>query len=400
MPRAAADALALPREALFLELHVISFSHYCARAKWYLGACGLRAEIHALMPVEHVPHMIALLKRFRAPRAPPTASSRSPAATPALAGYRVVGAGGGAKAPLFLLQDSELIGRWAALRAQALGDGGAAARALYGADARLSVSVSREEAAAGAEDGGGGGSGGGKTEEGVVVAHAVLECPPSSPRSPTPAELERRLSGAMGVESRRLVYFHLLPRRALMMRLASLNAPASASWWARNVSGPAWGLAASLALPSLLGVNAPAVDRGARLLDAEFDFLDALVEARGCLVRPRGWGGGSAGGPGGDGDGDERVGAFLCGGAAASPSVADVSLATLASPLVGDVVGYGARVPLEREQPEGMRRMMRERYSGRPTARYVRALWREHGAAAVAAGGSGGGAGPAPMARL
>lgn len=256
-------------------------------------------------------------------------------------------------------------------------------RSLYGPGARLSVVSREEEVVVEAKDGE-------TTKTTKVVAHAVLEYPPpsSSPQSqPTPAELERRLSGAMGVESRRLVYFHFLPRRGLMMRLGKLNAPASSSWWARNISLPFWGLVASFALPSLLNVNAPAVDRGVRLLDAEFDFFDALVEARGCLV--------PTGGPD-----EDRIGAFLCGGGNSSPSAADVSLATLASPLVGDVVGYGARLPLEREQPEALRRVVRERYAGRPTARYVRALWREHGAAMVAAGAGGKGGGGRTMARL
>lgn len=403
LPHAAADALTLPRGALSLELHCISFSHYCARAKWYLGACGLKLDaLHPLLPMQHVPHMIVLLRRFRAPSCGPTASSKSPAATPALAVYKWEEEeeedGEGAKVAitsnnnkkqkkktLFLLQDSELIGRWAALRAQALGDGGAAVRALYGSRARLSAVVF-EEAKGEAEA---------KDRLAAVLTYdedqpnsstASALAPPPPPT--TPAELERRLSGALGVESRRLVYYHLLPARALLARMFSLNAPAGGGQWA----APLWALAASLALPRLLGVDRERVDKGAALLGAEFDFLDALVLERGCLVA-----GGSEEGAARQ---EDRVGAFLCGGSAGGfPSVADISLATLAAPLCGDgLIGYGAMLPAEREMPEGLRRALREGYAGRPAARYARALWREYGAAAVAAasaGGGGGGGGPA-----
>lgn len=382
LPTAAADALALPPSALSLELHVISFSHYCARAKWYVGACGLKADVFPLLPLQHVPHMIALLKRFRAPRASPTASSRSPAATPALAIYRRRENDNTIKTPVALLQDSELIGRWAALRAQALGDGGAAARALYGRDARLSVAVEEEEEEEERVEA----DGATKKKKRRPASVAVLEYDDDAPSTTTPpADLERRLSGALGVESRRLIYFHLLPARALFARTCALNAQPSLAggggwgdWYRRSVAAPLWALAASFALPGLLGVSAANVERGMARLDAEFAYLDALILERGCLVSSAG--------------GEERVGAFLCGDRGqGGPSVADISLAALAAPLAGDVAGYGAHLPAERDLPEALRRVLREKYSGRPTARYARALWREYGAAAVSAATAGGG---------
>lgn len=386
LPRAAADALALPRDDLVLELSVISFSHYCARAKWYLGACGIELDaVHPVLPMQHIPHMVALLKKFNAPRAKPTASSKSPAATPALAVYKRDKNNSTSKTPLFLLQDSELIGRWAALRAQALGDGGAAARTLYGPGAKLSVVVEEKEEEVVAADGT-------TTKKKREVAMAALDYDDeTTTKAPTPAELERRLSGALGVESRRLAYFYLLPARPLLMRMCALNAASDSGFFTKRVTAPLWALVASLALPGLLGVNARNVEKGLKKLDAEFDYLDALIEQRGCLV------GAAAKGE------EERVGAFLCGGndkKAAGPSAADVSLATLAAPLAGDVEGYGAHLPLERELPEAFRQLLRERYIDRPTARYTRALWREYGAAAVAKAtkGAGGGASAAAVA--
>jgi hypothetical protein len=386
LPRSAADALASPRDELVLELHMIAFSHYCARAKWYLGACGIGLEaVRPLLPVQHVPHMVALLKKFNAPRAKPTASSNSPAATPALAVYRRDNSSS-TKTPLFLLQDSELIGRWAALRAQALGDGGAAARTLYGPGAKLSVVIEEKEEEEVAADGT-------TTTKKREVAMAALDYDQSKANTanPTPAELERRLSGALGVESRRLVYFYLLPARSLLMRLCALNTPAGSGFFTTRVTAPLWALAASFALPGLLGINAANVEKGLKKLDAEFEYLDALIEQRGCLVA-------------GESQGEERVGAFLCGGGdkkstTGGPSAADVSLAALAAPLAGDgVEGYGAYLPSESELPEAFRQVLRERYIDRPTARYARALWREHGAAAVAkaAGGSAPSAAAAP----
>jgi len=396
MPRAAADAL--PRAGLRLELHYISFSHYCARARWYLGACGVPVDaLHPLLPVQHLPHMVALLKRMRAPRCPPTASSRSPASTPALAAFDR-----GTGAPIFLLQDSELIGRWAALRAQVfLNDGGAAARRLYGQGATLSVEEEEEEEEdeRAKDDAGGGGAEGGGGEAGrprrqafsvaVLTYEAKAAGGGGPPGLTTPADLERRLSAVLGVEARRLVYFHLLPRVDHLARLFSRNPPTGPSsssspggvvgalgaLWAQYVTCPLWALAASLALPRLLNVNRDAVDTGALLLAAEFDFLDALVEARGCLIK---------GASGGEGAEEERVGAFLFG--EGGPSAADISLAALGGIIAGDVgPGYGARLPLVAELPPGLRKAVRERFAGRPAARYALALWREHGAAAVAA---------------
>jgi hypothetical protein len=371
LPKNAAAALTSPDD-LWLELHVIAYSHYCARAKWYLSACGLKADaLHPLLPVQHVPHMIALLREFSAARCAPTASSRSPAATPALSVYTVAADAAGKRqrgAPLCLLQDSELIGRWAALRAQQQGDGGAAARRLYGPEARLEV-----------------------VEEGVAVAEDGSPTPPrrrafvvlssSDANTPTPeaALLERRFSGVLGVEARRLVYYHLLPRLDIGVRLFVRNVPSSAPWWQRNIAAPLWALAGAAALPKLLNVNrATAIERGLPLLEQELDALDAMVDARGCLAEEK---------KAGEDEEEDRIAAFLC-GAGKEPSAADISLAALGGIIAGDLSppgAYGAVLPALEEFPQGYQDLLRTRLLPRPSMRYARALWREHGAAAVAA---------------
>jgi len=382
LPRGAIDAL--NRQGLWLELHIISYSHYCARAKWYLASCGLKADaVRLLLPVQHVPHMISMLKEFKAARCAPTASSKSPAATPALAIYAAEESDGNNNnkrrrgAPLCLLQDSELIGRWAALRAgRSVGDSGAAARRLYGPGARLSV-VEEEEG----------------EEDGRRRAFAVLSYDDDAAASDNndnnttnPALLERRLSGTLGVESRRLIYYHLLPRPDLGVRLFVRNVPPGPGLmraWSRFVAAPLWAGASSLLLPRLLNVNrASVVDKGLPLLEAELDALDAMVVARGCL----------AGGGGGKDGEEDRVGAFLCGGGKNDgPSAADISLAALGGIVAGDLGegAYGAQLPALEELPAALRELLTSRFVARPSMRFARALWREHGAAAVAAAVAG-----------
>jgi hypothetical protein len=130
LPAAAARTLADP--SLRLELHGISFSHYVERARWALRLLGLpytevcvrmcgsraaclctacvcagphphtvrtRAPLHAPMcaairgtqvgylPMLHISGILRLQKKFRQGPGKPTASSKSPAATPCLAIY-------------------------------------------------------------------------------------------------------------------------------------------------------------------------------------------------------------------------------------------------------------------------------------------------------------------------
>jgi hypothetical protein len=132
LPAIASETLGEP--ALQLQLHGISFSHYVERARWTLRLLGLPFEEvggvllcppqpsaaagswvcatqgcaphHTTkhhspcvlptpqvnhLPLLHMPSILALQRRFRQGPGRPTASSKSPAATPCLAVYTAAG---------------------------------------------------------------------------------------------------------------------------------------------------------------------------------------------------------------------------------------------------------------------------------------------------------------------
>lgn len=140
LPASAVETLGDP--GIKLQLHGISFSHYVERARWTLRLLGLpfdqvgagtsqaealrpsspkgsaqderlwptRVTSHSLththththlsllhctqvnyLPLLHMPSILALQRRFRQGPGSPTASSKSPAATPCLAIYSATG---------------------------------------------------------------------------------------------------------------------------------------------------------------------------------------------------------------------------------------------------------------------------------------------------------------------
>lgn len=87
LPAAAVRTLAQP--GLRLELHCISISHYCMRAKWALQLAGLPYTAVHYLPLAHIAGIKRLQSGFGmgAGATSATASSKSPVATPVLAVY-------------------------------------------------------------------------------------------------------------------------------------------------------------------------------------------------------------------------------------------------------------------------------------------------------------------------
>lgn len=175
---------------------------------------------------------------------------------------------------------------------------------------------------------------------------------------------------AHGPQARRIIYFHILPLAGVGGAMFANNSGGGVL--ARAAAWPTY-FACRLALPRFLKIDATTAARGGAHLEKEFDFFDALISDR-SLISDRG-------------DVKEgRPAAYLCG---PSLSAADVSLATLAGPLLGmDAAHAGGRYwtpPLE--QLPGPLRAIAERLRARPTGRYVLALWEAHGPALMGAKG-------------
>ncbi|KAI8468491.1 MAG: hypothetical protein J3K34DRAFT_522876 [Monoraphidium minutum] len=363
LPRAAVGALAAP--ALRLELHCITFSHYCTRARWALASAGLPYDEVGYLPLAHMPGIVRLLRRFKAAPGASTASSKSPASTPVLAVYAADGA------PLFLLQNSALIARWAALRAAALGAPPAAL--LYGPGLGVAEAAREQPGGGGggrAGDAGGGGGGGGGGRMAVVGSGQYYE---------SVADLELRLSNGIGLEARRIIYYHLLPCTALAGRMFYENTRGGGAL-ARALAWPVYFLCRA-ALPRLLKIDARAAARGRELLLAEFEFFGALLERREREA--------AAAGAGAAGAGAAAAGAaaalpyYLCG---PQLSAADVSLATLAGHLLALPPAHACGrywVPANGDMPPAMQELAAE-LAGTRAGAFARQLWEVHGPALMA----------------
>eukprot|EP00775_Hariotina_reticulata_P005106 gene5106-5346_t len=235
-----------------------------------------------------------------------------------------------------LLQNSNLISRYACLRAAALKL--PAADQLYGGD--LSLEPQQDQSSGDA----------------VVVG--------SGGQYQAIADLELRLSGTLGVEARRVVYFYLLPKASLAGKMFSNNSTGMQHWLAWPIY-----FICSVLLPKALKVNAATASRGQSKLLEEFDFLDQLLlkqaKAAGSVEL---------------GNGTTSLPYYLCG---TKLSAADIALACLAAPVVAvDPKDLGGRwLPDVKDLPPPLQSLMKN-LSQRPTGRYVQELWRLHGPAA------------------
>jgi hypothetical protein len=185
------------------------------------------------------------------------------------------------------------------------------------------------------------------------------------------------------VQVRRLAYFHLLPSTLLAADMFRRNARGLIG------RGLAWlsYLVSRLLLPRLLGINAKTAARGLQLMLSEFDYFDGLIAKREAEVAAAGDGGGASPGP----PAKAPLPFYLCG---STLSAADVSLATLAGPLVELPPCCAAGryyVPPRAELPAPLRDVVAA-LTARPTGQYVVRLWDAHGIALMAAGTSGGSA--------
>ena len=317
--------------------------------------------------------LLLLHRRFRQAPGRRTKSSGSPAATPVLALYEAGGA------PLCLVHDSELIGRYAALRRTALGGngGGAAAGAAGGGAHEAAATAAAAAAAAAAELYG-------------CPLHAdpvTGEVAPAASASPEAAaaayaavaRLEHRLGGAVGVEARRLAYFHGLPAPAFGGQLFVRNASGGA---ARRTAARLWYVLSRLLLPRLLRINAATAAAGRARLMGELDYLDGLLLAGGG-----GGGGGSGSGSGGSNNGTTAQRRYLLGTAA--PTAADVAAAALAGVLLPAspplAAAAGVWTPPAEDLPPELRALA-DGLAVRPTGRLIVAVW-EHIAGALSLAG-------------
>eukprot|EP00878_Enallax_costatus_P015977 GHUV01016753.1.p1 GENE.GHUV01016753.1~~GHUV01016753.1.p1 ORF type:complete len:339 (+),score=59.21 GHUV01016753.1:160-1176(+) len=220
------------------ELHCITFSHYCERARCALRLLEVPFKEVNYLTLAHIPAISKLQKQFSQGPCAPTASSRSPSVTPVLAIWTHD------DKPLCLLQNSALIMRYAVLRAQALGQ--ASQYQLYGSSG-LEVDTNLKVP--------------------VIIG--------SGPEYEQISEMELRLSGTLGVEVRRVMYFYLLPRMGLGGQLFVRNSAGKERWLA-------WPLyfISRLLLPVLLKINKSTTTRGQQKLLAEFDYIDQILLKR------------------------------------------------------------------------------------------------------------------------
>jgi hypothetical protein len=151
-------------------------------------------------------------------------------------------------------------------------------------------------------------------------------------------------------------------------------------------------------IPKFLKINATTAARGLQLLMSEFDYFDALIAKREAEVAADAGGGGNGVSSGASGTVGAVAGApakaplpfYLCGSVL---SAADVSLATLAGPLVQLPPGCDAGryyLPPPAQLPAPLRDVVAA-LTVRPTGQYIIRLWEAHGIALMAAGTSGGG---------
>ncbi|KAF6264084.1 hypothetical protein COO60DRAFT_1698526 [Scenedesmus sp. NREL 46B-D3] len=350
LPAVAVRTLSDP--ALLLELHCISISHYCMRAKWALQLAGLPfTSVHHL-PLAHVLGIKRLQGRVGQGPAAPTASSKSAVATPVLAVYSAQGK------PLCLLANSTLISRYAALRAQALGLPGAAQ--LYGP----ALTLAQPAAAAAAGDGAAGD--GGSSSSRVTGAGRLYEAVEA---------LELRLSGTLGIEVRRVMYHYLLPHWHLAGHLFSANASGAAE----RLLSPLTYLLSRLLLPKVLAINAATAARAKQRLLEEFDYLDSLLLAQQQQSKEAAGQGAAAGADANDASSSSSSSLpyYICG---PELTAADVSLAALG----GYVVGVPASrmglhwSPGMEHMPQELQRFM-QTLRDRPTGKLILELWRVHG---------------------
>eukprot|EP00775_Hariotina_reticulata_P005107 gene5107-5347_t len=327
----AAAVSTLDDSGLKLELHCIPFSHYNNKARWALRLSGLPFTEVQYLPLAHFLGMSTLQRRFREQSRcqQPTASSKSSAATPCLAVYTATGH------PICLLQNSNLISRYACLRAAALKL--PAAAQLYGGD--LSLEPQQDQSSGDA----------------VVVG--------SGGQYQAIADLELRLSGTLGVEVRRLAYFYLLPIPSVMGRMFYHTSSGLQHWLAWPIY-----YMSRLMVPRLLNVNAATAARGEVKLRHEFDYIDQLLQqqaqaAEGSCNR-------ASEGPG-------KLHYYLCG---SHLSAADIALACLAAPMVNMSNKLRRRgwSPDVADLPPQLLALQQD-LSMRPTGRYVQEMWRLHG---------------------
>ena len=228
----------LPPARLRLELHTIVFSHYNDKARWALEAARVAYTEVAHASLFHALAVRRLLAEFGVRgRRDGTSSALS---TPVLAIYDAATA-----APLLLLPDSSLIARFAS----AYGQRHAGAASLY-------------------KVGGGGRKvyTGGDSDADLA---ALFE------EDAGVAALEKRFHDVLGVSSRVVAYYELLPSPRLFATL---------DWRNRAAVGLLATLAHILAYPFIalaiwfaFGISAASFERHRGRLDAEFDFVEALA---------------------------------------------------------------------------------------------------------------------------
>ncbi|WIA42269.1 hypothetical protein OEZ86_008285 [Tetradesmus obliquus] len=342
LPAAAVRTLAQP--GLRLELHCISISHYCMRAKWALQLAGLPFDAVHYLPLAHVAGIKRLQRRFNQGPGAATASSKSPAATPVLAIYSAQGE------PLCLVANSTLISRYAALRAAALGLPGLGQQ-LYGHSLDLAppaAGAAVDEAA-------------GSSSSRVVGA---------GPEYEAVSQLELRLSGTMGIEVRRVMYHYLLPRWHLAGHLFSANAGSTLGW----LLSPLAYLLSRLLLPKVMAINAATAARGMQRLQEEFDFFDSLLLTQ---QQQQQQGKKAAVAAAADGSSSSKLPYYLCG---PQLTAADVSLAGLGGYVVGVPAGQMglAWSPGIDDMPKELQHFMQS-LRKRPTGQFILEMWRLHG---------------------
>uniref|UniRef100_A0A383VTZ1 GST N-terminal domain-containing protein n=1 Tax=Tetradesmus obliquus TaxID=3088 RepID=A0A383VTZ1_TETOB len=343
LPAAAVRTLTQP--GLRLELHCISISHYCMRAKWALQLAGLPfAAVHYL-PLAHVAGIKRLQRRFNQGPGAATASSKSPSATPVLAIYSPQGE------PLSLVANSTLISRYAALRAAAV-DLPGIGQQLYGPNLTLAL-----PAAGAAVDQAAGSSSSSK----VVGA---------GPQYEAVSQLELRLSGTLGIEVRRVMYHYLLPRWHLAGHLFSANASSTIGW----LLSPLTYLLSRLLLPKVMAINAATAARGMQRLQEEFDFFDSVLLTQ---QQQQQQGKKAAVAAAADGSSSGKLPYYLCG---PQLTAADVSVAGLGGYVVGVPAGQMglAWSPGIEDMPKELGHFMQS-LRERPTGQFILEMWRVHG---------------------
>uniref|UniRef100_A0A383VTK7 GST N-terminal domain-containing protein n=1 Tax=Tetradesmus obliquus TaxID=3088 RepID=A0A383VTK7_TETOB len=385
LPAAAVRTLTQP--GLRLELHCISISHYCMRAKWALQLAGLPfAAVHYL-PLAHVAGIKRLQRRFNQGPGAATASSKSPSATPVLAIYSPQGE------PLSLVANSTLISRYAALRAAAAPTALLVTRAIPAAALHYllpccslvanSTLISRYAALrAAAVDLPGIGQqlyGPNLTLALPAAGAAVDQAAGSSssskvvgagPQYEAVSQLELRLSGTLGIEVRRVMYHYLLPRWHLAGHLFSANASSTIGW----LLSPLTYLLSRLLLPKVMAINAATAARGMQRLQEEFDFFDSVLLTQ---QQQQQQGKKAAVAAAADGSSSGKLPYYLCG---PQLTAADVSVAGLGGYVVGVPAGQMglAWSPGIEDMPKELGHFMQS-LRERPTGQFILEMWRVHG---------------------